>query len=100
MVISSTTLIGDTLPQTSPDPAETAQRRQMIQAARSINESGILGRNQIVFLIDPATRRPLLRVEDRETHEVLLQLPPEYVLRMAQDIKFDSAQIASRPADT
>ncbi|HEX4594829.1 MAG TPA: flagellar protein FlaG [Bryobacteraceae bacterium] len=73
--------------------AEAAQRRQLIRASRSVNESGLLGRNQLVFLIDRATHRPVIRVEDRETHEVILQLPPEYVLRLAQGITTGSAQM-------
>jgi uncharacterized FlaG/YvyC family protein len=73
--------------------AEAAQRRQLIRASRSVNESGLLGRNQLVFLIDRATHRPVIRVEDRETHEVILQLPPEYVLRLAQDLTTGSAQM-------
>ena len=69
------------------DAAEVAQRRELIQAARSVNKSGMLGQNQLVFLIDRATHRPIILVEDRETHEVVLQLPPEYVLRLAQDLR-------------
>ena len=67
--------------------AEAAQRRELIQAARSVNESGLLGHNQLVFLIDRATHKPVIRVEDPETHEVVLQLPPDYVLRLAQDLQ-------------
>jgi len=79
---------------------EAAQRRDLIQAARSINDSGVLGRNQLVFLVDRSTHRPIIRVVDRETHEVVLQLPAEYVLRLAQDVKSGSAQIMSLVADT
>ena len=74
-------------PQAPPVAAtEAAQRRELIQATKLVNESGLLGHNQLVFLIDRATHKPVMRVEDPETHEVLLQLPPEYVLRLAQDL--------------
>ena len=66
--------------------AEAAQRRELIQATKLVNESGLLGHNQLVFLIDRATHKPVIRVEDPDTHEVVLQLPPEYVLRLAQDL--------------
>lgn len=79
---------------------ETAQRRQLAQAARSVNSSGLLGRNQLVFTVDRATHRPIIRVEDSETHEILLQLPPEYVLRLAQELGAGSAHITSPSADT
>jgi uncharacterized FlaG/YvyC family protein len=28
----------------------------------------------------------IMRLQDRNTHEVVLQVPPEYVLRMAQSV--------------
>jgi len=88
-------------PHTPPvAPSEAAERRQLMQATRSVNQSGLLGQNEVVFLVDRATHRPIIRVEDRETHEVVLQLPPEYVLRLAQDIRTGSVQISSPLADT
>jgi uncharacterized FlaG/YvyC family protein len=93
MEISSTKPRMDLLPQAAQVPAaEAAHRRQLMQASRSVNESGLLGQNQLVFLIDRATHRPVIRVEDRDTHEVILQLPPEYVLRLAQDLNSGSGQ--------
>ncbi|MBZ5611661.1 MAG: flagellar protein FlaG [Acidobacteriia bacterium] len=79
---------------------EAAQRRRLIQAAKSVNDSGILGRNQLVFLIDSQTHRPVIRVEDRETHEILVQIPPEYVLRLAEDLRIGSLETTPPEADT
>jgi flagellar protein FlaG len=81
-------------------PEEAAQRRKLVQAAKSINASGTLGQNQLVFMVDRATHRPIIRVEDRETHEVVLQLPPEYVLRLAQDLDPASGHTTLPLADT
>ena len=90
MVIPSANPSSDTLtlPQTS-----------LVQAAQTVNESGFIGKNQIVFSVDRTTHRPVIRVEDRETHEVVIQLPAEYLLRMAEDIHGDSAQITTPPTD-
>jgi uncharacterized FlaG/YvyC family protein len=66
---------------------QAAQRRQVIQAATSINGSGMLGRNELVLSVDGQTHRPIIRVEDRETHEVIFQVPAEYVLRLADDLR-------------
>jgi uncharacterized FlaG/YvyC family protein len=75
-------------PQAPPVAAEeAAQRRELIQATKSVNESRLLGRNQLVFLVDRATHKPIIRVEDPDTHEVVMQLPPDYVLRLAQDLQ-------------
>jgi uncharacterized FlaG/YvyC family protein len=78
---------------------EVAQRRQLISAARAINASGLLGHNQLVFVVDRQTHRPVIRVEDPDTHEVLLQLPAEYVLRLSQDLKLGSAHTTSTGTD-
>jgi len=76
------------LPPQSPQPGavEAVQRREVAAAARSINASGYLGQNQIVFVVERGTNRAILRVVDRETNEVVLQLPPEYLLRLAQEL--------------
>jgi len=79
--------------------SQAAERRQVIQAAKAVNESGILGQNELVFLMDRQTHRPIIRVEDRETHAVVLQVPPEYVLRLAADLD-NPANRADSLADT
>jgi uncharacterized FlaG/YvyC family protein len=65
---------------------EAAQRRQLLQAAQSVNESGVLGRNELVFLLDRQTHRAVIRVVDRTTQQVVSQIPPEYVLQLAQNL--------------
>jgi len=101
MDVSSINPGGLSMPQSQTvSVGQAAQRRELIQAAKSVNESGILGRNQLVFLVDSQTHRPIIRVEDRETHEIVLQLPPEYVLRLAQDLRSTSLQSAPPLADT
>ena len=39
--------------------------------------------NELRFLKDPQTHRIVVKLVNRTTHEVLSQLPPEYVLRLA-----------------
>ena len=78
---------------------EAAQRRQLLQATKAVNESGVLGQNQLVFLLDRQTHRAVIRVEDRTTHQVVTQIPPEYVLRLAQDLG-NSAQVMALDDDT
>ena len=79
---------------------ELALRRELLQAAKSVNNSGILGANQLVFMVDRATHRVVIRVVDRDTHEVLLQLPPEYVMRLAQGLSTRSAHTLDSETDT
>ena len=81
-------------------PNQAAERRQLLQAMKSVNESGELGQNELVFLVDRETHRPIIRVEDRQTHEVLFQVPPQYVLNLAQSLSASSAQTSDQAVDT
>jgi len=68
-------------------PREAAERRQLIQATKAVNASGVLGdENELVFVLNPRTRQAILRLVDRKTKEVRAQMPPEYVLRLAEDL--------------
>ena len=91
-ILSATTAV--TVP-----PEEAAQRRQLVHAAKSVNASGTLGENQLVFAVDPSTHRMIMRVENRDTHAVVLQVPPEYVMRMADDLASSSSHTLPPEAD-
>jgi flagellar protein FlaG len=78
---------------------EAAQRRQLVQAAQSVNQSGVLGQNQLVFLLDRETHRAVIRVVDRTTQQVISQIPPEYVLQLAQNLG-SSAKVMAADDDT
>jgi flagellar protein FlaG len=92
---------GFVLPQASSVSTDVAaQRRQILQASKSVNESGLLGRNQLVFSVDSQTHKTIIRIEDSETHEVVMQIPPEYVLRLAQELRESSSETTPDPSDT
>ena len=79
---------------------QSAAQRQLIQAARTVNQSGTMGRNQIVFSIDSETRHRVVLIEDRETHAVVQQIPPEFVLELAKNLGGGSNQTPPEEADT
>jgi uncharacterized FlaG/YvyC family protein len=81
-------------------PEEASQRRQLVQAAKSVNASGTLGQNQLVFAVDPTTHHVIMRVENRDTGEVILQVPPENVMQMAEDLNLTPAHTMLPDADT
>lgn len=66
---------------------ETQQeRKQLIQAVKRLNEAELWGsRKELRIYVDERTRRPAVRIVDRETQEVLQQFPPESVLSLARD---------------
>jgi flagellar protein FlaG len=96
MNISSVQLTGPTPTAPSQVSAQEAnQRRQLLQAAKSVNESGVLGPNELEFMLDRQTHRAVIRVVDRTTQQVVSQIPPEYVLRLAQDLGSSAEVMAS-----
>lgn len=74
---------------TGPVPTETLARQQeLIQAVQALNASEMFGQNdELTFAFDRESRRFVMRLVDRKTREVVRQIPPEYALRMAEDLK-------------
>lgn len=69
----------------APGDRLVAPRRELIEAVKQVSESKLFGDDkELNFAFDDETRRPLLRLVDRETGEVVRQLPPEEVLRLVK----------------
>lgn len=65
-----------------------AQHRELIQAVRAVNATDKLGQdNELTFSLDIKTQRPVMKIVNRETNEVIEQIPTERVLRLAQELK-------------
>ena len=62
-----------------------AENRQVVQAVRAVNASGRLGVNDLTFSLDRYTRSPVVKLVNRQTNEVVAQIPNEQVLRLAQE---------------
>jgi flagellar protein FlaG len=73
----------------SPTPVERPpEQRELIQAVKALNAAEVFGdKNEVTFILDQKTRRPVVRIVDRNTNQVIRQIPPEYALRMAEDLK-------------
>jgi len=66
---------------------EAAERRDLVKAVKALNATSLLGQNQeLTFAVDRNSRRPVLRIVDRETREVVEQIPSEKVLRLAEGL--------------
>jgi uncharacterized FlaG/YvyC family protein len=71
----------------SPHPINQDQRN-LIQSVKAVNASEFFGQeNELTFILDRATRRAVVRLVSRKTGEVVEQIPAEYVLRMAEELK-------------
>jgi flagellar protein FlaG len=68
-------------------PQQAAENREVVQAVRAINQSELFGHNnELTFTMDRGTKRPVTKIVDRNTGEVIRQIPAEYVLRMAEEL--------------
>jgi uncharacterized FlaG/YvyC family protein len=68
-------------------PEKTAENKQVIQAVKAINATAMMGQDsELTFAMDAQTHRPVVRIVDRKTNQVIEQIPPEVVLAMAADL--------------
>jgi flagellar protein FlaG len=64
-----------------------AANREVIQAVHAVNRAELFGQgSELTFILDRNTHRPLIRIVDRKTREVIRQIPPEHVLRLAESL--------------
>lgn len=69
----------------APAPAEAAERRELVKAVRAVNDVQLLGeRNELTFSVDRETGKAVLRIVNRETREVVQQIPNEEALRLSE----------------
>jgi flagellar protein FlaG len=78
-------LLNPTAEALKPQPVPPAQR-ELIQAVKAINAADLFGSdNELTFILDRQTRRAVVRIVNRDTKEVIQQIPAEYVLRLAEE---------------
>lgn len=70
-------------------PADrAAENREVVQAVKALNGAEMFGQDsELMFQRDPLTQRMVVQLINRKTKEVISQIPQEYVLRLAQDLK-------------
>ncbi|MGP8248277.1 MAG: flagellar protein FlaG [Bryobacteraceae bacterium] len=69
------------------EPDQAAQNREIVQAVKAVNNAELYGPNQeLTYQQDTASKRMVVRVVDSTTKQVLVQIPPEYVLALAADL--------------
>lgn len=69
-------------------PREAAERRELVKAVRAINETRLLGEDhEVTFGLDRESRKTVLKIVNRETQEVIRQIPSEEALHLAESIR-------------
>ncbi|SPF51828.1 conserved hypothetical protein [Candidatus Sulfopaludibacter sp. SbA4] len=67
---------------------QVAQNRGVVQAVKALNGTEMFGEdNQLMFVKDRQSQRMVVRVVNKKTNEVVSQIPPEYVLQLADDLR-------------
>jgi len=70
----------------STPPPPSPDQRALIQAVKAVNSTALFGEDhELSFILDRNTRQVIVRVINRDTREVLRQIPAEYVLRLAEE---------------
>jgi len=70
------------------EPAEKAAgNREVVQAVKALNSTEMFGDNHLQSMRDPLTQRMMVKLVNRETGEVVSQVPAEHVLLLAQFLK-------------
>lgn len=63
-------------------------QRSLIRAVAAVNASGSLGQdNELTYTVDRAAHIVVVRLINKSTGNVLQQIPAEYLLRMAEELK-------------
>jgi len=88
----STPVSEHTFNPSSEGVAIQSENRKIIRAVHAVNASETLPTShELVFSLDRQSRRPVIKVVDRVTNEVVQQIPNEQVLRLAEDLKIVTA---------
>ena len=75
-------------------PSEVAVDRELIGAIRALNKVQLFGEKyELTFVLDRSARQPVLRIVNRETREVVRQIPEEYALQLARELSQASGQL-------
>ena len=68
---------------------EQKEQRELIHAVRAVNAAAAFGDdNELTFYFDRNTHKALVRIVNKQTREVVRQIPNESVLRIAQQFDF------------
>jgi len=77
-----------TLPNHALSPEQRKEQDELIRAVQSVNEAKLFGESaELTFSFDRRSNKLILQLVDRETKEVIRQIPPEFLRRLAEDIR-------------
>ncbi len=67
---------------------QLAERRELLQSVKELQKANVAGEgNELRLALDRETKRPVVRIVNRETGELIQQFPTEEVIRLAERLK-------------
>lgn len=90
MQIGSTSIYADkySSPSQPEGQVQLAERRELLQSVKELEKANVAGDgNELRLALDRETKRPVVRIVNRETGELIQQFPTEEVIRLAQRLK-------------
>ena len=68
--------------------AKLQVKHSTAQAVSEVNQAQVFGaNNELTFAVDRATKRTVIRLVDKNTGELIRQVPSETVLHLAEGLK-------------
>lgn len=63
-------------PTQAPPAERTQDQRELIRAVRAVNATEMFGQdNELTFILDRESRKAIVRIVNRQTREVVQQIP-------------------------
>lgn len=82
------------------NPNWLAENRELIRMVKEVDAPELFGQDsELVFARDQDTQRMVVRVVNRRTDQVVMQLPPDYILRLARALDSGTNQPGETVAD-
>lgn len=67
---------------------ERVRAQSLVAAVQVLNEAGVAGTDrEVTYSTDATTRQTVIRVVDKQSRDVIVQWPSEYVLSMAEEYR-------------
>jgi len=64
------------------------ENREIIKAVQAANKSELFGdNNEATFVVSGKSRKPVVRIVNRQTRELVREIPAAYLQRLAEDAK-------------
>jgi uncharacterized FlaG/YvyC family protein len=64
------------------------ENKEVIEAVKAVNKAQLFGQeNELTFVFDRHSRKVLVRIVNKETRELVRQIPDEYLQRLARQLK-------------